>query len=143
VEQKKRKPDVEQFKEKMLQKFKDRLDKLFAPETFDLTFDEREKLIDAMLDKGRCEVLEEHIEKDPHGIAKNDYTPDETQSCHCGACAPLCRDAHGNPKFFEREVKTKRGSIKTKEYGYFCSKCRKVFFPSPKKAKTIQRKLQP
>jgi len=143
MKQKKKRSDVEQAKEELVEKFKVRVDRLFAPETFDLTFDEREKLMDTMLDKGRCEVLEEHIEKDPNGISKNDYNPDETQLCHCGRCAQICKDENGTVKTFEREIKTKRGIVKTKEHGYYCSHCRKVFFPSPKKSPTIQRKLQP
>ena len=53
------------------------------------------------------------------------------------------KDENGTVKTFEREIKTKRGIVKTKEHGYYCSHCRKVFFPSPKKSPTIQRKLQP
>jgi hypothetical protein len=143
MEHKKKTSDVEHLKQELLEKYKKHLDKLFAPETFNLTFDEREKLIDSLLDKGRCEVLEEHIEKDPDGIAKNDYHPDETQLCRCGSCAILCKDKEGKVRIFEREIKTKRGIVTVKEHGYYCSKCRKVFFPSPQKARTVRRTLQP
>ncbi|MFH0807767.1 MAG: hypothetical protein V2A57_05060 [Elusimicrobiota bacterium] len=135
--------NVEELKEELVKDYREHLDKIFASKTFDLTFDEREKLIDATLDKGRCKILEEHIEKDPDGVSKNNYQPDETCLCHCGTCAPLCRGKKGEPKVFEREIITKRGIVNTTEYGYYCQKCRKVFFPSPEKAAGIQRKLQP
>lgn len=138
----KRDRSIEEVKEGLLLDYKEHLDKIFAPETFDLTFDEREKLIDRVLDKERCKTLEEHIEKDPDGVTKNNYHPDETCLCYCGVCATLSRDDKGNPKIYNREIKTKRGIITTKEHGYYCSKCRKVFFPSPKKIKSVQRKLQ-
>jgi len=129
--------------EKLVDEYREELKELFFKDTFELTFNEREKLIDSKLDKGRCKILEQHIEKDPDGISKNNNHPDETSLCHCGACSPLCRDEKGNPKMFDREIKTKRGIVITKEHGYYCSKCRKVFFPSPQKVRTIQRKLQP
>ncbi|MBI4689007.1 MAG: hypothetical protein HY754_01845 [Nitrospirae bacterium] len=110
-------------------------------DTFDLSFDEREKLIDGKVDKGRCKILQKHIEEDPEGISVNNYHPEETSLCLCGACTTLCRDEKGDIKIFSRQIKSKRGVVDVKEYGYYCSKCRKVFFPSPKKAKTIQRKL--
>jgi len=135
--------DVEKLKEELLNDYKEHLDKLFAAETFDLTFDEREKLIDKAVNKNRCKILTEHLEKDPDGVSKNNYHPDESSLCQCGACAPLHRDKNGEPKVFKREIKTKGGSITVQEYGYYCSQCRRIFFPSPKKAGSVQRKLQP
>jgi DNA replication initiation complex subunit (GINS family) len=137
---KKKKIDIEKTKKEMLEVYKRKLDKIFDNSTYDLTFDEREKLIDSELDEDRCKVLEEHIESDPASIINKE--PDDTCVCPCGRCATLYRDDQGNPKILERTIKTKRGTVNIKEYGYYCSHCRKVFFPSEKKAKAICGKLQ-
>lgn len=136
-------PEVKKAVDKLIEAKREELYEIFAEETFNLTFDQREKLIDSKLDKQRCEVLEKHIEEDPDGIARSNNKPQEVSKCICGGCATLCRDEKGNPKIFERDIKTKRGPVTVKEYGYYCSKCRKIFFPSEKKAHSIQRKLQP
>lgn len=133
--------DVEQRIEELVGEYRKELREIFSEDTFDLTFDEREKLIDGKMDRGRCKVLQKHIEDDPDGISMNNYNPEETGLCRCGTCATLCRDEKGNTKIFSRQIKTKRGVVDVKEYGYYCSGCRKVFFPSSKKAKTIQGKL--
>jgi hypothetical protein len=133
------KKDIEKRKKELLEAYKKKLDKIFDSGTYDLTFDQREKLIDAEFDGDRCKVLEEHIESDPESVGNK--KPDETSVCVCGRCATLCRDEEGDPKIVEREIKTKRGVVKIKKWGYYCSHCRKVFFPSGKKAKAIRRKL--
>jgi hypothetical protein len=126
-----KKSEVEQKIDKMVDKYREELKELFAEETFDLTFDQREKLIDSKIDKARCEILEKHIEQDPDGIFKNKGIPDELAQCLCGNSAILCRDERtGDRKIYDREIKTKHGIVKTKEYGYHCCKCRKIFFPS-------------
>lgn len=134
---KKNEQEMNETIEKLVNEYRAELKEVFSKDTFELTFDEREKLIDSKVDKSRCKILEEHIEKDPAGIYKNNKHPDETSLCHCGTCSPLFRDNKGNPKLFDREIKTKRGIVNVKEYGYYCAICRKVFFPSPEKIKTI------
>lgn len=141
-DKKEKKSEVDRAIDKMVKEYRQELREIFAKDTFDLTFDEREKLIDSKIDKARCEILEKHIEKDPDGISKNNNNPDEVSSCICGSCATLCRDEKGNIKIYEREIKTKRGPITVQEHGYYCSKCRKIFFPSKKETKPVQRKLQ-
>jgi hypothetical protein len=126
---KKKENDIEKVKEELRKAYNKHLDKIFAPETFNLSFDEREKLIDEAMLEERNDIIEEHIEKDPKGTA---CAPVETCMCPCGTEAPLCKDKDGSPRIFEREIKTKSGPIKVKEYGYYCSKDRKIFFPSPK-----------
>lgn len=138
--EKKKRIDIEKIKQELLEAHKKKLDKVFDSSTNDLTFDEREKLIDSLLDEDRCKVLEEHIEHDPISASSKD--PEDTYVCSCGRCSILCRDEQGNPKIEEREIKTKRGIVNIREYGYYCSHCRKVFFPSARKAKAIRRKLQ-
>jgi len=140
MKDKKKKIDIEETKKELVEAYKTKVDKIFDSATYDLTFDEREKLIDGEMDEDRCKVLEKHIENDPISISNKD--PDDTCVCPCGRCGTLCRDEQGNPKIVEREIKTKRGTVKIKEYGYYCSHCRKVFFPSAKKAKSIRGKLQ-
>lgn len=137
MEDRKKKSEVEQTINELVKEYRHELEEIFAKDTFNLTFDERENLIDRKIDKGRCQILEKHIEEDPDGISKNDNKPDEVSSCICGSCATLCRDEKGDIKIFEREIKTKRGVIKVTEHGYFCSKCRKIFFPSKEKTKPI------
>ena len=119
------------MKEELLEAYKKHLDEIFDPKNFNLSFDEREQLISGKMKKETSCVIEQHIEKDPEGISKNDYKPDETCMCPCGTEAVLSRDKDGKPRIFEREIKTKNKPIKIREYGYYCSKCRKVFFPSP------------
>ncbi|MCK4423037.1 MAG: hypothetical protein KAV18_03095 [Candidatus Omnitrophica bacterium] len=124
-------PEVKKAIDELFEKQKQDLYEIFAEETFDLTFDEREKLIDSKIDKARCEILEKHIAQDPDGVFKNKGIPDELAECLCGNSAILSRDERtGDIKIYEREIKTKRGAIKVKEHGYFCCKCRKIFFPS-------------
>jgi hypothetical protein len=133
-------PEVKKAVDEIVEAEREELYELFSEENFNLTFDQREKVIDTKLKEKACKLLEKHIELDPDGISKN---PDETTLCHCGACSKLCRDTEGHIKTFKREIKTKQGIVEVEEYQYYCSKCRKVFFPSPQKVKTIQRKLQP
>jgi hypothetical protein len=141
MNEKKGKIDIERRKNELVEKYKKHLDEIFEITSFDSTFDEIEKSVDSRFEKNRNEVIETRIECDPDGISANDYNPDETCSCICGACATLCRDDDGNAKITERDIKTKRGKVKTREYGYYCSHCRKVFFPSAKKTKARSRKL--
>jgi len=125
---------IEKLKEHLTQDYRKKLDEIFSQETFDLSFDEREKLIDQKIDKQRNHVLQTHLEKDPDGIVEDNNLPEQTKLCVCGCCTILCKDENGNPKIFIRQLKTKRGLLTVKEYGYYCSKCRKVFFPSEKEA---------
>lgn len=134
-------PEVKKAIDELIEKQREDLYKIFAKDTFNLTFDEREKLIDSKIDIHRCEILQRHIEKDPDGISKNNYTPDETVLCACGTCATLSRDENGDIKAYERKIKTKHGVVQVTEYGYSCPKCRKVFFPSKEKTKPAKRKL--
>lgn len=122
---------IKETKEELMETYRKHLDDIFEKGTFNLTFDEREQLISGKFKKETTRVLEKHIEKDPQGVSKN-KEPEETTLCHCGTEATLCRDENGNLKVSEREIKTKSGPVKIKEYGYYCSKERKVFFPSPK-----------
>lgn len=129
--QRKKNSEVDQRIDKMVDKYREELKEIFAEETFDLTFDQREKLVDSKIDKARCEILEAHIAQDPDGLLKNKGLPDELTQCLCGNSAILSRDERtGDIKIYEREIKTKRGTIKVKEHGYFCCRCRKIFFPS-------------
>jgi hypothetical protein len=135
--------EADQTIEELVKEYRQGLEEIFAKDTFKLTFDEREKLIDHKIDKGRCRILEKHIEEDPDGISQNDNKPDEVSRCICGSCATLCRDENGDTKIFEREIKTKRGPIKVKEHGYYCSKCRKLFFPQRKKLRLFKENYSP
>ncbi len=121
--------EIEKVKEELREAYNKHLDEIFAAKTFNLSFDEREKLIYEKLKKETNKIVEKHIDKDPEGSSR---TPPETYMCPCGTEAPLCRDTRGNPKIFEREIKTKSGPVKIREYGYYCTKDRKIFFPSPK-----------
>jgi len=138
---KKKKIDIEKTKKELVEKYKKYVDEIFDSSTFNSTFDEIEKSVDSKFEKNRNDVIESRIEYDPAGISANDYNPDETCACICGACATLCRDDEGNVKTIERDIKTKRGIVKTREYGYYCSHCRKVFFPSAKETRALRRKL--
>lgn len=122
-------PEVKKAIDELIESQRQDLYEIFAKETFDLTFDEREKLIDSKIDIHRCEILQRHLEKDPDGISEENE-PEETSECACGNSGILKRDEDGNIKIYKRDVKTKRGLVTIQEYGYFCSKCRKVFFPS-------------
>lgn len=142
TEPEKKVPDeVKKTIEELAEKYKEKLYEIFAKDTFDLTFDEREKLIDTKIDTCRGDIIETHIDNDRKKNFRND-NPLETYLCNCGRESVLCKDTKGNPKIFERTIQTKRGPVKIKEYGYYCSKCRRSFFPSKKKVKVIQRKLQ-
>lgn len=132
-------PEIKKAIDEMVEAEREDLYELFSKEKFELTFDQREKLIDTKLKKKACQMLEKHIELDPDGVSSE---PDETTVCHCGACAKLCRDARGAIRTFTREIKTKQGMVEVSEHGYYCPACRKVFFPSPQKTTVIQRKLQ-
>lgn len=138
---KKKKKDIEIKKKELVEKYKKHIDEIFDSSAFNSTFDEIEKSVDSKFEKNRDEVIESLIECDPDGISAKDYNPDETCACICGACATLSRDDDGNVKITERDIKTKRGIVTTREYGYYCSHCRKVFFPSAKKTKALRRKL--
>lgn len=120
--------DVKTAIDELIEKHRTHLYEIFADNTFTLTFDEREKMIGGKMKEEICKILEKHIEKDPMGVHKNEDNPDETCLCPCGTEAVLCRDKNGKPRIFEREIKTKDGLVKIQEYGYYCSKCRKVFF---------------
>jgi len=123
-------PKIKKAIDEMVEAEREELYKLFSKDTFDLTFDQREKLIGTEFKKKACQALEKHIELDPDGVSTE---PDETTVCHCGACAKLCRGSEGIIKTFTREIKTKQGIVKVCEHGYYCPHCRKVFFPSPQK----------
>jgi len=122
----------EKVKSELLEAYKKHLDEIFDQDTFDLTFDEREKLISKKMKKETCKVLEEHIKKDPQGISGHNEAPDESCLCDCNTEALLCRDENGNPKIFKREIKTKSGPVETGKYGYNCPKCRRLFFSTKK-----------
>ena len=130
-EKEKERSDLKKIKRELIESYEKHLDEIFDSKTFNLSFDEREQLISGKMKKETNSVIEQHVEKDPEGISKNDYKPDETCMCPCGTEAILRRDKDGKPMIFEREIKTKDGPVKIREYGYYCSKCRKVFFPSP------------
>ena len=128
---KKESSDAKNTIDDLVDNYRKQLEEIFSKDTFNLSFDEREQLISGKMKKETNNVIEQHIEKDPEGISKNDYKPDETYMCPCGTEAVLCRDKDGKPRIFERKIKTKDGPVKIREHGYYCSKCRKVFFPSP------------
>ena len=123
------KSNIAETKKELLEAYKKHLDEIFSPETFNLSFDERENLIHGKMKKETTNVMENHVEKDPKGISNE---PAETCLCICGTEAMLYRDKNGDPRIFERKIKTKSGQVTIKEYGYYCSKDRKIFFPSPK-----------
>ena len=108
-------------------------DEVFSKNTFNMTFDEREKLIFGKFKEESRQVLEEHIAEDPQS-AKTDTEPSASILCHCGTEADLVKDESGNPKIFNRDIMTKNGSITIEEHGYYCSKDRKIFFPSAENA---------
>lgn len=125
--------NMAEVKAELLKSYEYHLDEIFAAETFNLTFDEREHLIDRKLKSEGCKVIERHIKEDPDGSAKNKDHPEETSLCSCGTEAILSRDKEGHPRLFKRKIQTKNGLVTTEEYGYYCSKERKIFFPSQKK----------
>lgn len=124
---------IKEKKEKLLKDYEKKLDKLFSADTDDFTFDQLENMLDDQLKDSFTNTLEERIDKEP--FSSSDI-PDETCVCSCGTESLLCRDNNGNPKVFEREIKTKNGAITVKEFGYYCEKDRKFFSPK-KKTKTI------
>ena len=134
--------EVKKTVEELTEKYRNKVYEIFSKDTFKLTFDEREKLIDEKVDSCRSDLIETHIEKD-RKETYNDDKPNETYLCICGRESILRKNKAGDPQIFERTLQTKRGTVKIKEYGYYCSKCRNVFFPSKSKIKVIQRKLQP
>lgn len=125
-----RKDNIEETKKGLIEKYEGDLDEILKASDRPLTFDEIEKLVDEKMDTARNEVIQKIIEKKQEKETCKNGEPEETSVCVCGTEVTLCRDKKGNPKLFERELQTKRGSIKQKEFGYYCPKCRKVFFPS-------------
>ena len=125
--------ETEQKIEELVEQHREHLREIFSEDTFNLTFDEREKLISGKMKKETCKVLEKHIKDDPKGICEQNHKPDESCLCDCNTEALLCRDEDGNIKIFEREIKTKDGPVMTKEFGYDCPKCRSLFFSTKKK----------
>jgi hypothetical protein len=123
--------EVEKQIDALMEKHRENLYEVFDQDTFGLTFDEREKLISGKMKHEICEILEKHIKEDPQGICGNSE-PDESCLCDCGTEALLCRDEHGNIKIHKRVLKTKSGPVTEEEYGYYCSKCRRLFFSTKK-----------
>ena len=70
MEDRKKKSEVDQTIDEMVKEYRQQLEEIFAKETFDLTFDEREKLIDGKFDKRRRTILKKLIEKDSDGRNK-------------------------------------------------------------------------
>ena len=65
MEDRKNKSEVEQTIDEMVKEYKQQLEEIFAKDTFKLTFDEREKLIDGKIDKKRMRtILKKLIEKE-------------------------------------------------------------------------------
>lgn len=125
-----------------MNKYREHLYEIFSKDpTFNLTFDEIEQLVDEKMETDRSDVIAKYIEKGLDETSSN-KNPDGTCLCVCGTSTILCRNKEGKPKVFERTIQTKRGHVKIKEYGYYCSKCRKIFFSYEKKIKTTQRELQ-
>lgn len=133
---------IEKTKEDLLERYEKDLGEIFKHKNTGLTFDELEKLVDEKMDTARSDILQMLVEREQERKSAEGIEPEETCICVCGTEVRLCRDKGGNPKIFERTVQTKRGPVKIKESGYYCSKCRKIFFPSEKRAQVIQRKLQ-
>ena len=142
MEQEKRKGKNEETKQGLVEEYEKDIDEIFKASDKPLTFDEIEKLVDEKMDTARNEVIQKIIEKKQEKETRKNGEPEETSICICGTEVTLCRDKKGNPETFKRELHTKRGHIKQKEFGYYCPKCRKVFFPSKERAKVIQGKLQ-
>lgn len=126
--------DVEETIERLVEEYKEQLRELFKHRKTPLTFDELEKLVDEKLDTNRNEVIEKIVENEQEKNIRSNGEPEETSVCVCGTEVTICRDKKGNPKIFERKLQTKRGHVKLKEYGYYCPKCRKIFFPSKERA---------
>jgi hypothetical protein len=143
VEQGKIKGKNDETKQGLVKEYEKDLDEIFKASDRPLTFDEIEKLVDEKMDTARNEVIQKIIEKKQEKETRKNGEPEETSICICGTEVTLCRDKKGNVKIFERKLHTKRGHIKQKESGYYCPKCRRFFFPSEKRAKVIQGKLQP
>ncbi len=85
--------NVKNVKADLMKAYEKYLDEIFANGTYELTFDQREKLISKKFKKETTQIMEQHIEKDPKGISKE---PAETCLCKCGVEAVLCRDPEGN-----------------------------------------------
>lgn len=131
MEEGKKGKDVEGIKKGLEEEYeKDLAEEVFKSKDRPLTFDEIEDLIDKKMDRSRNKIIQEVIEKGQSKKMKANGGPEETSVCVCGTEVTLCRDDKGNPKVYEKQIQTKRGYVKLKEYGYYCSKCRKVFFPS-------------
>jgi hypothetical protein len=134
VEQEKERESIEKDKKELVEGYEKDLDEIFKHKNSNLTFDEIEKLVDEKMDTARSDVIEKFIEKGQEKKSQEGIEPEETYACACGTEATLCRDDNGKVEIFERAIQTKRGHVKTKEIGYYCSKCRKVFFPSKERA---------
>jgi len=120
--------DIEETKKKLLEKHAKRLDEFFAKETFEMTFDAREKMIYGGMEKDMCDILDWHLQEDPHSIVEG-QCPEETIVCSCGRTATLIRDDKGNPRVHEKKIMTRTGPVTVREYGYYCASERKLFSP--------------
>ncbi len=139
---KKEKTDREETINELVDEYREQLRNIFNETKSKRTFDEIEKLVDEKIDAERSNIISKCIEEEIEKFSKN-KDPEQTCLCVCNTEAILCKDKEEKLKIFERTLQTKRGPVKMKEYGYYCSKCRKIFFPSKKRTKSIQRKLQP
>ena len=120
----------EGIKKKLLEEYEEELEEIFKSKDRPLTFDEIEKLVDEKMDRARNEIIQKVVENEWRKKIRKNGEPEETSICVCGTEVTLCRDKKGNAKIFERELHTKRGHIKQKEFGYYCPECRKIFFPA-------------
>jgi len=142
VEQKKEREKIERIKKELVEEYEKHLEEIFkSKKDSPLTFDEIENLVDGEMDTARSDIIRKVMENELEEKIHKGIKPEETSICICGTEVTICRDKQGKVKIFERPIQTKRGPVKLKEYGYYCPKCRKIFFPSEKRTKTIQREL--
>lgn len=124
------KENLEKTKKNLVEDYEKDLDEIFKSNDRPLTFDEIEKLVDEKMDTARNEVIQKVIEIEQEKKTQENGDPEETSICICGTEVLICTDKKGNPEIYERKLQTKKGYVKMKEYGYYCPKCRKIFFPS-------------
>lgn len=134
MEQEKGMEKIDGIKEELVEECEKDLEEIAKSTDRPLTFDEIEKLVDEKLDTARNEVIAKIVENKQEKKMRSNGEPEETSICICGTEATISRDSKGKIKIFEREIETKKGTVKMKEYGYYCTKCRKVFFPSKERA---------
>lgn len=79
-------------------------------------------------------MMEKHIEKD-------DETDEAEAKRRCPGCGGIGKSREESKE--HRDLIGERGSVGFEREGYYCARCRKVFFPSGQADGNRHRRLQP